>query len=124
MDSSRRGLGGFLLGGFTPVLAVFLLFVEGATLASSLLRFRWEAGVVKKEDMVVFDLSIAPKAKIREYPHSICRYVELWMSENIFDNVSAVKSWRKKKTEICSQLSVVLTRGLSISPIMLGMYYT
>lgn len=67
----------FLLGGFAPVLVVFLLFVEGATLASSLLRFRWDAGVVKKEDMAVTGFSSATRARTREFPHCVV-YEELF----------------------------------------------
>lgn len=71
IDSSRRALAGPLLVGFAPVLVVFLLFVEGATLASSRLRFRWDAGVVKKEDMAPTGFSSVTRARRWECPHSV-----------------------------------------------------
>ena len=106
MDSSRRALGVFLLGGFALVLAIFLLLVEGAALASSLLRFRWDAGVVKNEDMMATDLSLALVGKMCKWSHCavcVCKVLCKSMTpctrmepRNFLKNVSAAKSWHSR----------------------------
>lgn len=63
MESSLRARAGFEFTDFAVFFVlVFLRLVEGAALLSSRLRFRWDAGAVKKEDIRKEDAS--PKQKL------------------------------------------------------------